>query len=68
MERYIEVIEKQIELLNEANNQLANLNVIDKNSIVMRKIMQGKINKGYSLIVDVKMKLEKILKEVKENE
>ena len=66
MERHNKVIEDDIEKLNKACKQLESINVIDYNSIKMKKIMQGKLNNGFSLLVDVKMDLEKILKEVQE--
>lgn len=66
MEIHNKVIEDDIEKLNKACKQLESINVIDYNSIKMKKIMQGKLNNGFSLLVDVKMDLEKILKEVQE--
>ncbi len=66
MEILNKVIEHDIVKLNKACKQLENINVIDYNSIKMKKIIQGKINNGFSLLVDVKMDLEKILKEVQE--
>lgn len=66
MEIHNKVIEDDIEKLNKACKQLESINVIDYNSIKMKKIMQGKLNNSFSLLVDVKMDLEKILKEVQE--
>lgn len=66
MEIHNKVIEEDIEKLNKACKQLESINVIDYNSIKMKKIMQGKLNNGFSLLIDVKMDLEKILKEVQE--
>lgn len=66
MEIHNKVIEEDIEKLNKACKQLESINVIDYNSNKMKKIMQGKLNNGFSLLVDVKMDLEKILKEVQE--
>lgn len=41
---------------------LDSINVIDYNTITIKKSMQKRINKGYSLIIDVKMDLEKLIK------
>lgn len=63
---YKEILEDEINKLNKAMKCLDSINVIDYNTIVMKKKMQRRINKGYSLIIDVKMDLEKIVNEMGE--
>lgn len=57
---------KEIDKLSKAMEQLGTLNIVDNNSLMMKKRMQGKLNDGYSIIVDVKMDLEKIINKFKE--
>jgi hypothetical protein len=66
---YIEILEEEINRLNNAMKCLDSINVIDYNNITIKKSMQKRINKGYSLIIDVKMDLEKIVDKMgEENE
>ena len=58
---YKKILEKEIERLSNAMKQIESMNIIDYNSQTLKKQMQGKINKCFSLIVDVKMDLEKIV-------
>lgn len=62
MNDYIKVLEEEIKRLTKAMKNLDSIDVIDNNGLLMKKQMQKKINIGYSLIVDVKMDLEKIVK------
>lgn len=66
MNDYIKVLEEEIKRLNTAMKSLDSINVIDYNTITIKKSMQKRINKGYSLIIDVKMDLEKIVKKMEE--
>ena len=65
---YKEILEQEINKLNKVIAQLGGLNVIDYKTGLVRKDfrieMQKRINEGYSLIFDVKMDLEKIVKEM----
>ena len=56
----------EINKLNKLVADLASMDVINCNSITMKKQMQGKLNKAYGTIVDVKMSLEKIVNELEE--
>ena len=66
---YKEILEEEIRKLNKAMKNLDSINVIDHNNLTVKKSMQKRINKGYSLIIDVKMSLEKIVDKMgEENE
>lgn len=66
---YKEILEDEIKKLNDAMKNLDSINVIDYNNLTVKKSMQSRINKGYGLIIDVKMSLEKIVNEMgEENE
>ena len=66
MNEYIEILEDEIKRLNKAMKCLDSINVIDYNNLTIKKSMQKRINTGYSLIIDVKMDLEKILNNLEE--
>jgi hypothetical protein len=66
MKEYKKILEEEIKRLNNAMKSLDSINVIDYNTITIKKSMQKRINKGYSLIIDVKMDLEKLIKEMGE--
>jgi hypothetical protein len=66
MDNYINILEYEIKRLTEAMKSLDSINVIDYNTITTKKSMQKRINKGYSLLIDVKMDLEKIVKKMEE--
>lgn len=63
---YKEILEDEIKKLNKAMKNLDSINVIDHNNLTVKKSMQKRINKGYSLIIDVKMDLEKMVNEMGE--
>ena len=65
---YKEILEEELKRLNDAMKCLDSINVIDYNTIAIKKSMQKRINKGYSIIIDVKMDLEKILKNMGEED
>lgn len=66
MDNYINILEEEIKRLNKAMKNLDSINVIDYNTTTIKKQMQKRINTGYSLIIDVKMDLEKIVNEMGE--
>lgn len=69
MKEYKKILEEEIKRLNTAMKSLDSINVIDYNTLTIKKSMQKRINKGYSLIIDVKMSLEKIVDKMgEENE
>ena len=65
---YKEILEDEINKLNKAMKNLDSINVIDYNTIVMKKNMQKRINKGYSLIIDVRSNSGGYLTSVTENQ
>lgn len=63
------LLEEEIKKLNTSMKCLDSINVVDYNTVEAKKSMQKRINKGYSLMFDVKMDLEKIVDKMgEENE
>ena len=62
--KYKEILEEEIDKLNKVITQLGNINLIDYKSLMINKQNQKKLVKGYSIIFDVKMDLEKIVKKM----
>lgn len=66
---YKEILEEEIKKLNKAMKYLDSINLIDKNNtLLLKKQNQKKLNTGYSIMFDVKMDLEKILKNMGEED
>ena len=65
---YKEILKYDLKKINEAITCLNSVNVIDYNTLNIKKSNQRRINKGYSLMFDVKMDLEKILKNMGEED
>lgn len=59
-----EILSNEIKKLMQAIDELGNINVITLNSLETRKKVQGKLNKSFGLVVDVKMDLEKLIKKI----
>lgn len=61
------IVKEEVDRLNNALRKLDSVNVIDSKSLITRKQNQKRLNEAYSLVVDVKMNLNKLL-EVNANE
>ena len=58
------ILNEQINKLNEAINLLGGLDILHTEGSLSKKKLQSQLNQGFSKMVDVKMDLEKIIKEM----
>lgn len=63
---YKEVLNKEIKKLKRVINQLGDMDIISCNTKNAKINKQGKLNKAYGIILDVKVDLEYIVNEMEE--